>query len=670
LVSAPIGEDELAPALLEHSAPHRWRISRRSLLIGVVAFAAIVVLRHEGLLTGYWSVSLAALCFIFAPGPRRVSDRFLLTFAIGVGWLPLVGWVPDLELKVDVPGIVLAIAFGVTCGYQSQRIAGPRAVSVPTPAEAMPLVAGVAVTAWWWLPFSRLSLSGTLQALFSGWDNNSHFSMFRQNLQLGSFIQVNPDLPNGVSRMGYDYPQGIHQTWALFTRLLNPRPPSNLPWLLHSYLDMLLLTVGGIVVVGCMAVARLSRRDLLVALPAMAIVVALFGVGILGPFNGFPNYELAIAAAAVSVSLMIRPTLDPRLNFVAVAGMGLIVVYNWYPLVALIAPAIVIAALRARATGNRRVMEAVIITTALGYVLPALFFLHRGASTLNLMGSEVATPWGLLVLCLGAVVCVAYFRNLSRPDVATNLIIGAVGAIGGGAVLVIGAYEVHSVGGVSYYGQKLASGVFGISALVLVYVLTSDVALAKTRWRHTMPALMSVLVALILTVAALQVDGYVGPYTDDVGVLSTANGLGVRSEITQLASRSDLSEQLLLGAQAASRERGGQSNERWWYVVPNIGSGDLSLLGQWFIQLVGDPSEAAYNRAGVVIGSQFGTVASPGVAVRLVMQDFPNPVVDRIHLCVPAWLRAALIKRDPIWSRPGQLVTAPWEGSELKVWPQ
>lgn len=643
--------------------------ARRQIAVGIVAAAFVFLLRHEGVLVGYWAVALLVLCFVFAPGPRQVSDRFLLSFALALGFLPLIGWFPGLELKIDVPGIILAIVVGITCGYQfrRQRFAA-RTVDIPTVAEVVAVVAGVAVTWWWARPWARLSLSGILGAFFPGWDNDSHFEIFSENLKLGSFIQVRPDLPHGSQLLGYDYPQGIHQAWAQYVRLLNPRPPSTLPWLMHSYLDVLELTIGAVVILGCMAVCRLSRRDLLTSLPVMAVVVALFAFGRFGPFTGYPNYDLAIVAAAVAVSLMIRPTLGPRLNFFAVSGMGLAVVYNWYPLVVLIAPAIIVAALRARNESRSRArvaMTAAIAATAVAYVLPVLFTLHRGVSTLNAEGGLPSNPpWGLLIVTLAALIGVGMFLHWGPSDRPMALIVAAPAVIGGGIVLVSAAYTSASTGSVTYYGEKIAEGVLGVCLLTLAYLVASDLTNSKFRRGLTKP--LAATMTALLTVAALQVDGYVGPSSQALQSSNIAAGITAHEMLAMDPTQSRDAEELILAALKVQGLRGSNTDEQWWYVdptKPTSTSGtyaSFSLISEWFIDLAGNPSDAAYSYSGNVLGTQFTHIYSAAEAARIVIRDFPSPVKSHTHLVVPKWLKTAMIREQPMWGHHHLLVTIPY----------
>jgi len=627
------------------------------LVVGVLCGAAVLALRGAGVLDGAWAVAVVAGCFAFAPGPRRFADRFLLAFVLVLGWLPLVGWLPSVGVVVDVPGIALAIATGVVCGYQaSGPRRGARTVRI-APSEVAGIGIATIVTLWWQRPFAGLSAARTLHALFAGWDNDSHFAVFRSNLRLGSFVQARPNLPSGASRLGYDYPQGVHQAWAQLVRLVSPHPSAGLPWLLHSYLDMLLLTIGATVAVGCMAVCRLARRDLLVALPAMGLVAALFGLGRLGPFNGFPNYELAIVACAVAVTLMIRPTLGPAANFFAVAGMGLVVVYNWYPLVVMMAPAVVVAALQLWSRSRRRVVAAaIVVATMVAYALPAIVFSHRGVSFINTSGGGVTPPWGLLIITVMALTAAVVVRHVLRPELVTNAIVIAPAVLGGGVLAVIALYEVRSMGTVSYYGQKFGEGVLAVCLVVLACLCASE--LTASAFRRTLSVPVAVVLSAVLALGLLQVDGYVGPSSTKLQSTYNASALDLHSWFT---GGSSLNAQRILLAAQISEGRAGT----WWYVDPTpVPSAqhvtDFAQLAQWFLILRGDPTGAGYNRVWTLaLRDQLLYPHAPAAVAATVIRDFSDPARGHVHLFVPGWLRRAIIAQDPAFGRPGTLLLLP-----------
>jgi hypothetical protein len=652
----------------DDSPPVGRQLRTRGLTVAVGAGSGVIalILRESGVLVGITALAVVGLCVIFAPGPRRCSDRVLLLAALALGWLPLLGWLPGIEVRTDVPGILLAIAVGVVCGYQfGARRRRPRTMELPTVADGIALGLGAAVTLWWARPFARLSYSGILQALFGmGWDHAAHFDMYRENLLLGSFVQVRSGLPGGLHRLGYDYPQGMHQAWAQFTRLTTPHPPTTIVWQLHTYVDLVMLTAGGVVALGCMAVSRLAARDVFAALPAMAVIVATVGLGSFTAAYAISNYTLAIVATGVAVSLMLRPTLTSKWNFFAVAGMGLIVVYNWFPLILLMAPALAVSSVRLSKESHGRwrlVSNGLIGLTAIAYVLPAVSFAHRGVSWLNIGGSWFVPPWGLLIISMAALAVTSYVRQKAHPDLTTNAILGAPAVLGAVAVCAIVGYTTWSTGSVTYYAEKICSGVFGICLVLLACVFASEVSLSKFRRSLSLP--VAVILAVILAMAALQVDGYIGPFPNDLRSSANAVGIGIHDALRALPSRSLEAQQLLLLSQRTSG-RGGF----WCFIDPRPFPGDkrpgdlisvnTELADEWFDALRGDPSSESYASCNLING-QLQARISPAATARILVREYPRPIAANIHLVVPWWLDRAMVAANPIWRTPGQLVVIP-----------
>jgi hypothetical protein len=652
-----------------------WRARGRTAAIGLGSAAVVLTLRETGALVGIPALAVVGLCFIFAPGPRRCSDRFLLLAALGFGWLPLIGWIPGIGVQIDVPGVLLAIAVGVVCGYQTSGARhSPRTVELPTIADGVALGLGVGVTLWWARPFARLSLSGTLQALFGmGWDHAAHFDMFRENLLLGSFIQVRSSLPGNLHRLGYDYPQGMHQAWAQFTRLLSPHPPTTITWQLHTYLDLVLLTAGGVVTLGCMAVSRLAKRDVLSAIPAMAVIVALVGLGRFTAVSAISNYTLAVVATGVAVSLMLRPTLSTKWNFFVVAGMGLIVVYNWFPLVLLMAPALIVASLRLSRESHGRarlITNGLIVCTAITYILPAASFAHRGVSWLNVNGTWFVPPWGVLIVSISALAVVACLRQSRRPELATNAILGAPAVLGALVVLAIVGYTTWSTGNITYYAEKICSGVFGICVIVLACVFASEVS--ASRFRRSLSHPVAGVLAAVLAIAALQVDGYVGPFPNYLKSTANAVGIGTHDDLRASPYRSLEAQQLLLMSRRTSDRTG-----FWCFIDPTPYPGDerpgdatsanTLLADEWFDVLRGDPSLESYANCNSINGN-LQVAQSPTATARFLNQALPGPIAANVHLVVPWWVDRALVAANPIWATPGQILVLPvfWQPHPIR----
>lgn len=634
------------------------------IVLGGAVGAGVVALRYAGTLVGPAAVAAVVVSVLFLPWPRRLADRFVVAFAVVFGWLPLLGWVPGIGTAVDVPGLVLAGVAGLAVGGRVARLGGGggRATTASL-SEWVAIGVGAATALWWGVPQIGLGLSGRLQYLTNWYDNVTHFAMFRYNLALGSFEAVRRHLPGGAVRLGSDYPQGVHQAWAQLVRLWSPHPPAAAAGLLDSYVTVLVLTNGLCVVLGCMAVVRICRKDVLPALVGMAAVAALYTFGLFGPFNGYPNFDLAAMAAAAAVTMAVRPMPNPGAHFAVVAGLGLVVAYNWYPLLLMVVPALVVSAvaLRRASSGRARVPVGAVLTgSALAFAAPLALFLHRGVSTLNTAGGVIPVPWGLLVVCGAGLGALVVHRHVVSGDRAVTLVVGAPAYLGlGGLVLVLG-YEVLSKGAVSYYGQKLAVGVFVVDLLVLACLVAERLAQGDRRGRMSRPVMTTI--ALLAAVVALEIDGYVGPASRTLAASDVAAGV-VSHEVLTAQPKTSPGAAAMLGAARDAQEHEAPSKKsagKWWYVNPGFGVYGFVYgeQGVWFSVLRGDPSQAEYEKITLHLAPHLLHAGSVDAVARVIDRNFV-PTSDGLHLFVPSWLQEALVHRDVRWARPGLLLSIP-----------
>ena len=104
---------------------------------------------------------VAVIGFALAPGPRRISDRFIIFFAIGFGWVMSLGWIPGLETCIDVPGVLLALTAGVVAANQFRN--GRFRWSLrqwPLLTEFAAVAIGIAATLSFAVPIVRMNVSG------------------------------------------------------------------------------------------------------------------------------------------------------------------------------------------------------------------------------------------------------------------------------------------------------------------------------------------------------------------------------------------------------------------------------------------------------------------------------------------------------------------------------
>jgi hypothetical protein len=618
--------------------------------VGVLGFALVLLLRLSGLIVGPTAVVLAAICLILAPGPSRLSDRFVVFFAIGFGWLTLLGWIPRLETTVDVPGITLAILFGLAAANQvhNRRIR----LSLrqwPLASETAAIIIGTAATLWWAVPLLRLNLSGRLASLFEGWDNAAFFDMFRQILIHGSFKSIPQPGPG----------EGLPQNWTLLVRLWSPHPPSAAPWVLNAYFVVLLLTLGAIVTLGCLSVARLIGRDVWVALPAMAAVVLVFVVGRLWIFNGYPTFDLPIAAAIAAIIMSWRTTLRPWLNFFTVAGLALVAAYTWYPITILCAPAVIVTAVRLikASSGSSQTLRTLFALACTGVAFMAPLVHFRGgvgkfapsyaASGVNAVAIFTpGTPWVLVGLTVAGLITFAVGRRFKVGDGGLGLL-AAPAVIGGLGVAFLAVTEISSSHNVSYYGHKFATGVFGMALIVLVTALVGSFATSKLRRRLWTTAIAGL--ACLASIALLEIDGYVGPVAIAKGA-TLATGFKSHQSIqaSNILFGGEAGE-LIASAQLAQDRSA--SGTRWAFIDPDSFL-NCGLADEWFYALSSELVLTTYGE-----WSDFPCRAESGDSstATYLVSEFRNPISARVHLFVSASLARAIIAGNKAWNAPGVL---------------
>jgi hypothetical protein len=332
--------------------------------------------------------------------------------------------------------------------------------------------------------------------------------------------------------------------------------------------------------------------------------------------------------------------------------------YNWYPLLVMMAPALVVASLRAiRGSQGRARYGAIAFVglTAIAYVMPYSSFSHRGVGWLNSSGGGIAPPCGLLILAIGGLMAAALVRQVTRPDLMTNVIVAAPAVLGGGAVALIAAYEAHSSGVVSYYGQKIGAAVFAVCTIVLVSVMAHHLVTSEARRRFPVP--LAATLSVLVTVAALQIDGYVGPVPGTLQSTYTAPGITLRDALYALPSRPVDGQRLLLAAQTANLRPG-----HWWFLEPNPPSGNTwVLMTQWLWSLQGE--FATSNTVRSTVPLELDGTATPHQLAHAIVADFADPGGNGYHLFVPKWLKRAIVRRDPAWAHPGWLLVIPALGS-------
>jgi hypothetical protein len=603
-------------------------------------------------IVGPTAIMVAVIGFALAPGPRRISDRFIIFFAIGFGWLMLLGWIPGLETRIDVPGVLLALTAGVAAANQFRN--GRFRWSLrqwPLSTEFAAVAIGIAATLWFAVPIVRMNASGRLNALFPGWDNAAFFDMFKQILVHGGFNSIRSPGPG----------DGLPQTWAMLVRLWNPHPPVAVQWELNAYYAVLLLTLGAIVTVGCMSVARLCGRNFWITLPAMAAVVQVFVVGRLWIFNGYPTFDLPIAAVTAAVLLSWKRTLSPRLHFFAVAGLVLVAAYTWYPIVVLGAPAVTAATfglIRSSPRRQQRSLIVIFVCIGVAFIAPFIPFhdevnkasLSYASSGLQAAASFVpGTPWFLVAFSIAGLFLFIGARWFSARDEGLWVLAATavVGTLGIGFLL---ATELVAAGHISYYGHKFADGVYGMSLIVLVTVVVSTFATSQLRQRW--PILAVAVVACLASVALLEIDGYVSPFANPAAIFPTQAHTGFQShEVIDAPPVYSSEAQTLIGSSQWAEDRPGLGTH-WAFMNPD---GQLSCVqaDEWFFALSGELSLSGKYGEWDELPCRTGAGDAPMASY--IVNHLGQPTESHVHLFVPASLAHMIVARDKTWRAPDVL---------------
>lgn len=626
------------------------------LVVAALGTVVVLALRMAGVVVGPVALVVGALAILLFPGPRRLADRLLATAAVVVGWFPLLGWIPGIGTRVDVPGILLALAVGVVAGdrFRRRRDGRPRARATVATVDLLALVVAQAATAWWALPLARYDLVHRLGLLVTAWDHSAHLHFLRSNLHLGSFITSRPVAASGERFFGADYPQGIHQAWAQWARLWDPTPALDPRTMLHLYAVMVVVTTGIAVAIACLGIVRLFRRDATAAFAPMMAVVQVGAIGLLSiaVWWGFPNFGIAVAAVATAPALLLRPWRGPRLTFLVVSGLVLVGAYNWYPIAVIGAAPLVVAAVRlwrqASRPWERPAAFLACSVTTVAVAAPVYMTLHLGTDLALARGGIPAVPRWLVLASTAALSAAAVLRRATTGERAVSAAVCSLGLVGIMAVVAVVAYQVASEGQVMYYGEKLATGVAAACLIALTLLVAEWVA------RHRRS---STAVAVLASIAVLQLTGYVGPQWRRLAAEQAASGFRAHEEwMTSPRRKGEELVRMLATAEALQVERAAPgADARWCYIDIDRAEPMPTLADTWVAALVGDLDVARVRLAAALDPLHQPHVVSPHIAADVLTTIYPTIARADLRLVVSHALGTELVGRGAPWRTPGLL---------------
>lgn len=484
--------------------------------------------RVSGLLDGWVALAFSAFLLLCVPTSPLLSRRILINGSLVIGWVPLLWWV-TLPFGIDARMAPLVVAVsGALAAWIGVSPDPGRRVRLMVPQLAFIDVAPfAAAAATAWLTWPLLTSPGgdrTLNLLIkSGWDHAPHFAMVHVIASLGRATPGQPLAPDGSDWMGAHYPEHFHTTVVALAELFagsNPRNPSGEVLMYGLGISLVQVLLACLLAAGVAQLPAL-RSNPIIGLPLAAIVVATFvvGPGAVALTAGFPNFIYAAATASLILPLSATVSGFSSVRLAALTGLVVATAHGWALLAPLAAAGAALALLAAfpewpwPKTRRQAISGALVLLAGVGGCLAALWVLvGSGAAEALTMGGSPEYSMSLLVLCGGAaiVTVAAALPSHTRPW-TDPFLWGLLAGVLTGVVMVVGlaTYQLLSAGALSYYFGKLVTGISLVSVAVVAVAVDRRLLVAPPGPRAG--RLATAAMAVVGTVAAFQVYGYVGP---------------------------------------------------------------------------------------------------------------------------------------------------------------
>ncbi|WP_344338053.1 hypothetical protein [Kitasatospora putterlickiae] len=330
------------------------------------------------------------------------------------------------------------------------------------------MVAGIAGVMWHYLhkPLIGKGPGWRLEFLTTAEDRLNHFSYFVGIQHVGGYNFLHQEAAKAYMMSGEGvYPQGTHFLLAWVDSLvrsaadLGPELDTMNRYLLYVLAGYALLGTGLVWAARWIGGPRLRGwRTAAVLGTVAALVFSSNYTDLL--IHGFDSTVLGLLMVALLAAFMVRPAMGTT-EFLLIAALGLITVTYIYNLFGAVAGLIVVGALvvhRRRFRLAHWPRYAVAAVLALGVAgLPSVVSVLSEldvAGTSNLGGPSVGADRAILIggLLLGALAALSpSVRRTASGQAHLVVVLGTGAAVGGFAW-----WQIHTIGQVSYYFEKLA----------------------------------------------------------------------------------------------------------------------------------------------------------------------------------------------------------------------
>ncbi len=634
---------------------------------GLLVLAGFMWLGQHGLLDGWGLLAFTALLVIAVPTSRGLSWRIVIAGAFFFGAVPLLWWVqrPDALLSwghVLVGALLAGLVVRVVASVNRRAALMALLPSASRADFFIPIAAIMASAAL--APYLFVFTGEqALGVLLTSWDNSSHFDMYYMLRNHGTVIPVASPPDAGHVWSFIEYPQGFHGAVATMAELVVGRNPGTLAQELVAYsrLSSLVAVASAVVVTAGITSLPWIRRRPLVSAPFIVLVITAwsFGTASHATFSAFQNFLLGVALLGCLMFIAaFADSLSRPVVFAAAAASVVGIANTWSLLLLLALPAVILAIfpfIRSRWQTTRTSWLA-----NLGATLVALVGLFLVAQQISRIGTgdvvaalgkiqssthgvEIAT---LLVAVASSMLLVhgsfqQFVSGRGERHAAARMIL--VPALGLFVVVILGFYQVSTMGKVTYYSLKLALAVELLLPVVACITVTALVDRWLTTHKYVHPrglAVMSMLTAL----AATQVFGLTVPDTRPLGMEPMApyqQGMSVIASRT--STNGAAAAELFRAAEAYTADRGDT------VFITSSDQIDPLLAGTWFLSMTGTYKDDTNSFLGQLRPLYAGYSANLVVAVENVLDTDPKVTVvldENLHSFLQSGgLPAPMLKR-------------------------
>jgi hypothetical protein len=504
-----------------------WHEAKRKIFVFGCVYFVLLAQSEVGLVHPFWMVTILVFVEILR-GDEEVLTRLICAASVFLGVIPITGW---LQRPDFLDPVVLLIAIWISSIVYEVRQSKFRI----SPFSITPLtaIAGGVFTYQWWTGLSKGSPGVVLEKLLPIWDLSTHFHFFISNLLTQTYIAVDKPPGNGLSWSDDAYPTGAHYVWGQFAAGLRNEIAQDTTRAIPIFANSIVVTLAISVVIIGLCIGRIGTtwpRQI-----AFATLGTGLGVGVmtLGPmsqtiWNGFANMPAVIIGLAILASILVRPCGSYRLQILMLTAGVWIVVYNWYPAVLLVIPAIIHGLLQiTKKNGWRDVIVGGVIFLG-GGSLPILHSLKLGVSHLEMQGGIQPFPPGLLIAATLGVFAVALMGTRLRTP-ASLVLLGLPPII---LLMALGLRLRLITDGYPYYFQKAALFIATFSLILLMMFVLLRLDIEKDDFRLSrVPVIRNALGSLAVAICLTYMFGYWGPDYQAFSGGNTAAGVLYRNEI-------------------------------------------------------------------------------------------------------------------------------------------